>query len=174
MSSPTTPPTSPLPQPQEINQLLQHLNTYGTTSPCQSQSNITITPDQLNTMLRLLKHQQANTTSLSIVTNPPFPMSTLCLPDYHSMAKYEEIITKPLRPTYDGSSDGLIPFLNRLDIRRQDESWFPVTFLIINAKTYDLLRHFTEIGKSVILAEAKLRWSSPTLQQDKFAINHPT
>ncbi|MFN9983839.1 MAG: hypothetical protein ACK53Y_28190, partial [bacterium] len=68
----------------------------------------------------------------------------------------------------------MIPFLNRLDIRRQDESWYPVTFVTINTKTYDLLRHFTEIGESVILAEAKLRWSSPTLQQDKFAINHPT
>jgi hypothetical protein len=174
MSSPSTPPTSPLPQPQEINQLLQHLNTYGTTSPYQSQSNITITPDQLNTMLRILKHQQANATPSSIVTNPPFPTSTLRLPDCHSMAKYEEIITKPLRPTYEGASDGLIPFLNRLDIRRQDESWYPVTFVTINTKTYDLLRHFTEIGESVILAEAKLRWSSPTLQQDKFAINHPT
>jgi hypothetical protein len=35
-------------------------------------------------------------------------------PDY-AFAKYEEIITKPIKPTYDGSSDNLVPFLNRLE-----------------------------------------------------------
>jgi hypothetical protein len=170
MNSNFSQPSTPLPRQHDINQLLQDLNSVGNTSPSQQQSNITITPSQLDTMIRLLQHQASNNTPSSITASS----STLRLPDYHSLAKYEEIISRPIKPSYDGSSDGLIPFLNRLDIRRQDESWYPITFLQIAGKSYDIIRHFTEISESVVLAEAKARWTSPTLQQDKFDINHPT
>ncbi len=37
-------------------------------------------------------------------------------PEYYNNVKYEDIISKPLKPSYDGSAEHLIPFLNRLDI----------------------------------------------------------
>jgi hypothetical protein len=64
--------------------------------------------------------------------------------------------------------------LNRLDIRRQDESWYPITFLHIGTHKYDLTRHFTKIDETVMLNEAKLRWSSSDLSKEKFALDHPT
>jgi hypothetical protein len=79
-----------------------------------------------------------------------------------------------LKPAYDGSSEQLIPFLNRLDIRRQDEGWYPITFLTIQYNKYDLIRHFTKIDESVMLQEAKIRWTSTTLAVDKHTIDHPT
>ena len=173
MSSTSTSNTSPLPSSTEVNQLLQDLNQHGAVSPSRMPSNITITPSQLDTVVRLIRHQQAqtpdSTTALGLI-----PSRTQRLPDFHSLAKYEEIISKPLRPAYDGSPDGLIPFLNCLDIRRQDESWYPITFITIQNTRYDLIRQFTEIGESVILAETNLCWTSPTIQNDKFDINHPT
>jgi hypothetical protein len=60
------------------------------------------------------------------------------------------------------------------DIRCQDESWYPVTFLTTSNKSYDLPSNFTEINESVIVAEAKLRWSLPMMFQDKLSIHHPT
>jgi hypothetical protein len=173
MSSTSTSNTSPLPSSAEVNQLLQDLNQHGAVSPSRMPSIISITPSQLDTVVRLIRHQQAqtpdSTTALGLI-----PSGTQRLPDFHSLAKYEEIISKPLRPAYDGSPDGLIPFLNRLDIRRQDESWYPITFITIQNTRYDLIRQFTEIGESVILAETNLHWTSPTIQNDKFDINHPT
>jgi hypothetical protein len=94
-------------------------------------------------------------------------------PEYYNNAKYEDIISKPLKPPYDGSSEQLIPFLNRLDIRRQDEAWYPITFLTIQNTTYDLIRHFMKIDESVMLQEAKVRWTSPTISVDKHTIDHP-
>ena len=170
----TTSPSSPIPPSQDVNQLLQDLNDPGNHSPSQSPSNITITPGQLDTLLRIIRHQQAATPQ-SVLPSVAGPrLSSSSLPDFHSLAKYEEIITKPICPAYDGLPDGLIPFLNRLDICRQDESWYPITFLTVQQKSYDLLRHFTEVSEAAVLADAKSRWFSPTLQQDKFQITHQT
>jgi hypothetical protein len=87
---------------------------------------------------------------------------------------YEDIISKPLKPLYNGSSEQLIPFLNRLDIRRQDEGWYPVTFLTIQGTKYDLIRNFATIDESVMLQDAKLRWMSPQVSVNKHTIDHPT
>jgi len=168
----TTSPSSPIPPSQDVNQLLQDLNDPGNHSPSQSPSNITITPGQLDTLLRIIRHQQAATPQSVLPSVAGSRLSSSSLPDFHSLAKYEEIITKPICPAYDGLPDGLIPFLNRLDIRRQDESWYPITFLTVQQKSYDLLRHFTEVSEAAVLADAKSRWFSPTLQQDKFQITH--
>ncbi len=37
-------------------------------------------------------------------------------PEYYNNAKYEDIISKPLKPSYDGLPELLIPFINWLDI----------------------------------------------------------
>jgi hypothetical protein len=166
---------------QIINGLLRQLNVNdntpteqgGSPSPAQTDS-------QLQLLLQCCRQQQAmiaeltqqrsassSTTAANIVTPAKAP-------DYYNNARYEDIICKPVKPAYDGSADQLVPFLNRLDIRRQDESWYPITFIMIAQHTYDLLRHFAKIDESVILQQAKLRWDSGTILQDKFSLQHPT
>jgi hypothetical protein len=61
--------------------------------------------------------------------------------DHYNNARYEDIICRPIKPMYDGSPDHLVPFLNRLDIRRQDEAWKAVTYITENNQTFDLIRH---------------------------------
>jgi hypothetical protein len=95
-------------------------------------------------------------------------------PEYYNNAKYEDIISKPIKLLYDGSSEQLIPFLNRLDIQRQDKGWYPITFLSIHGTRYDLIRHFATIDESVLLQEAKVRWTSSHVSTDKHTIVHPT
>jgi hypothetical protein len=95
-------------------------------------------------------------------------------PEYYNNAKYEDINSKPIKPLYDGSSEQLIPFLNQLDIQRQDEGWYPITFLSIHGTQYDLIRHFTTIDESVMLQEATVRWMSSHVSTDKHTIDHPT
>jgi len=53
-----------------------------------------------------------------------------------------------------------MPFLLRLDIRRQDEGCPPATYVMIGTKDYDLTCEFA--------------WSSPTVQTDKHTIGHIT
>lgn len=51
----------------------------------------------------------------------PFALTThtnTMKPNVHyNNAKYEGIMCQPIKPTYDGSHDMLIPFLNCLDLR---------------------------------------------------------
>jgi hypothetical protein len=107
-------------------------------------------------------------------TNRSGKPSASSLPEYYNNAKYEDIICRPIKPLYDGSPEQLVPFLNRLVIRRQDEGWYPITFLTIQHQTYDLIRHFAKLDESIMLTEAKLRWHSPTVMTDKHSIDHPT
>lgn len=124
-----------------------------------------------------IDHSQTNT--VTNLTNNPYPSGqhqriSNVLPEYYNNAKYEEIICRPIKPLYDGSPDQLVPFLNRLDIRRQDEGWYPITFLTIQDNNYDLIRHFAKLDESVMLTEARLRWKSPTVNTDKHTVAHPT
>jgi hypothetical protein len=48
--------------------------------------------------------------------------TTLITPTYMVNAKYKEISCKPIKPLYDGTTDDLMPFLLRLDIRHQDDT----------------------------------------------------
>ncbi len=41
---------------------------------------------------------------------------------FHAIAKYEVIITKPIRPPNDGLDDELVQLLTCFDLCRQDES----------------------------------------------------
>jgi len=72
-------------------------------------------------------------------------------PDYFGNAKYEDIVCKPLKPFYDGTPDNLVSFLNRLDIRRHDESWGIITYIKIHNQEYDLIRHFSQTFPLLLL-----------------------
>jgi hypothetical protein len=95
-------------------------------------------------------------------------------PDYFGNAKYEDIVCKPLKPFYDGTPDNLVSFLNRLDIRRHDESWGIITYIKIHNQEYDLIRHFSQIPEKAVTSEAKFRWEASTVHKDKHTITHPT
>jgi hypothetical protein len=49
--------------------------------------------------------------------------------DYQSLAEHEEIVTKPIKLTYDAFQETLIQFLNHLNIWHQDELCPPITLL---------------------------------------------
>jgi hypothetical protein len=63
---------------------------------------------------------QTPTASASSTTRTSLTASSSHHPDYYHNAKFEDIATRPLKPVYDGSPAQLVPFLNRLDIRRHD------------------------------------------------------
>jgi hypothetical protein len=67
-----------------------------------------------------------------------------------------------------------MPFLLRLDIRRQDEGCPPATYVMIGTKDYDLTCEFALVTEANIIAAIKDRWSSPTVQTDKHTIGHIT
>lgn len=106
-------------------------------------------------MIHFIKQQQLdighfiqNAKSPSIHDTPtrqeeqPTPIIKNKMAEYYNSVKYEEMISCPIRPAYNGSHENLISFLNHLHIRRQDESWYAITFITINGKQYDLTRHF--------------------------------
>jgi hypothetical protein len=133
--------------------------------------------NHLSAILSLIQQQQHTIDALNNpppTPVPPIPPSQRKPPEYYNNAKYEDIISKPLKPLYDGSSEQLIPFLNCLDIRRQDEGWHPITFLDIHGTKYDLIRNFTTIDELVMLQEAKNRLTALSVSQDKHTIDHPT
>jgi hypothetical protein len=65
--------------------------------------------------------------NLGIEFNTSVPQ-TLKKPDIFDNAKYEQIACNGLQPKYDGSPDELIPTLNAMHIRRQNEAWYVATF----------------------------------------------
>jgi hypothetical protein len=67
-----------------------------------------------------------------------------------------------------------MPFLLRLDIRRQDEGCPPATYVMIGTKDYDLTCEFAFVTEANIIAAIQDRWSSPTVQTDKHTIGHIT
>lgn len=50
-------------------------------------------------------------------------------PDMFNNAKFEQIACTGLKPQYDSMTDALIPTLNPIHIRQQNEVWYLVTFL---------------------------------------------
>jgi hypothetical protein len=146
---------------------------------------ITISTEQFQTSLQKLQEQtdiianlQQKTffnQSASPSNHPSHASSNLTgMPEYYNNAKYEDVIFRPIKPIYDGSPEQLVPFLNRLDIRRQDEGWYPITFLKIGDHGYDITRHFTKLDESVMLQEVKMRWSSLNVGHEKHTVDYPT
>jgi hypothetical protein len=96
------------------------------------------------------------------------------IPSYYNNAKYEEISCKPIRSAYDGTADALLPFLNRLDLRRQSEDWADAKYITIEGVKIDFTTHFTKVPEDTIQAHAKTRWASITVSTDKHTVGHAT
>jgi hypothetical protein len=132
-----------------------------------------LTPQQLSQIITACS-APSNTGVLS----QPSPQSVLSLHTdasvYVQNAKYEEICCRPIKPPYEGTEEDLMPFLLRLDIRRQDEGWAPATCISINDHQYDLTIQFAHVKEANIVANAECWWSSPTVAQDKHIIGHDT
>jgi hypothetical protein len=177
----------------EINDLLRTLQDNADDDHSNKKRKfVHLSADQFTILMKCFQQQQLDISKLvgATTSSPnqntsdhsvPSPVSTQTdlsakakLNTYYNTAKLEDIICRPIQPAYDGKPDGLIPFLNKLDLRRQDESWSPATYFDHNGKTYDLTKNFTNIDKDVILQAAKTRWDSPTVFQDKITIDHPT
>jgi hypothetical protein len=176
----TITPAKPAQDESNINDILRQLDE--TSASPTDDTTTSISNVQLSALLQMLRQQQTAINALTAASTTPrqtqnhgqLHAGTHKPPEYYNNAKYEDIISKPIKPPSDGSSEQLIPFLNRLDIRRQDEGWYPITFLTIHGIKYDLIRHFAKIEESIMLQEAKLRWSSPHVSVDKHNIDHPT
>jgi hypothetical protein len=179
----TITPVKPAHDESNINDILCQLDeTSASSTDDTTQSTTRISNVQLSALLQMLRQQQTAINALTTASTTPrqtqnhgqLHAGIHKSPEYYNNAKYEDIISKPIKLPYDGSSEQLIPFLNRLDIRRQDEGWYPMTFLTIHGIKYDLIRHFAKIDELIILQEAELRWSSPHVSVDKHTIDHPT
>jgi hypothetical protein len=108
-----------------INDLLRQIGESPLApDPVTDTSTSSLSQDHLSALLSLIQQQQHTIdalnnppTLLAPTTHIPQPsLSNRRPPEYYNNAKYEDIISKPLKPLYDGSSEQLIPFLNRLDI----------------------------------------------------------
>lgn len=67
-----------------------------------------------------------------------------------------------------------MPFLLRLDIRRQDEGRSPATYVMVTEKMYDLTFEFAHVEENIVADIAKARWTSSTVNRDKHPIDHDT
>jgi hypothetical protein len=67
-----------------------------------------------------------------------------------------------------------MPFLLRLDIRRQDEGWAPATYVKTDDTTFDLTTEFSHVTESQVVALASKRWDSATVEINKHTIGHDT
>ena len=143
-----------------------------------------LTTDQFDRLIAVFQQSVTNANAGNNAPSHPSPTSvaqttrssptSTRLPEYYNNAKYEDISTKPLTKKYDGSAEGLIPFLNRLDIRRQDEGWYDATFVIQDGVKLDLTRHFVRVLEATVVADAKARWTAETVLVDRHTVGHPT
>jgi hypothetical protein len=60
--------------------------------------------------------------------------------DIFDNAKYEQIACLGLKPRYNGTPNDLIPTLNAIHIRRQNEAWYFATFLPQGSTVVDLVK----------------------------------
>jgi hypothetical protein len=82
-------------------------------------------------------------------------------PNIYDNAKFEQIACAGLEPKYDGSPEKLIPTLNAIHIRRQNEVWFDATFMVQDGSKLDMIRNFSQLHQETILTQAKYLWNSP-------------
>ncbi len=69
---------------------------------------------------KALQERGVDTTNFSILSKPP---------DMFNNTKFEQIACTSLKPQYDSMADTLIPTLNPIHIRQQNEVWYLVIFL---------------------------------------------
>jgi hypothetical protein len=93
---------------------------------------------------------------------------------YTSMLQQCKVWRGYVQAPKTGSEEGLLPFLTWLDVCRQNERWYPATFLSTDGTTTDLCFHFAQVTEIQAKTNATLRWSFPTVQNDEHTIGHPT
>jgi hypothetical protein len=92
-------------------------------------------------------------------TPPRPPVSSVH--DIWENARIEQVMCTGLKPPYDGSPEQLLPTLNLIHIRRQNEAWAPATYLLQNGKLVDLVLQFSAIKEETVKAQAKCLWDTP-------------
>jgi hypothetical protein len=60
-----------------------------------------------------------------------------------------------------------MPFLLQLDIRHQDESWAPATYITLDTKKYDLTVDFAHVPEELLTTTASKCWMADTADVDK-------
>jgi len=141
-----------------------------------------LSTDQLTLLMTCFQQQQEALQSFLPKSTPELSPKTPSVPgdalinllDHYNKAKYEDIICRPLKPPYDGMPDQLVPFLNRLGLRHQDESWSSITYIKQGEITHDLIRHFAKINEDTVTDLARHRWSATTVNTDKLTFGHET
>jgi len=91
---------------------------------------------------------------------PPRP-PVYSVHDIWENARIEQVMCTGLKPHYDGSPEQLLPTLNLIHIRRQNEAWAPATYLLQNGKLVDLVLQFSAIKEETVKAQAKCLWDTP-------------
>lgn len=104
-----------------------------------TENQVHLSLDQVALILQHFQHQQ-DTIDKLLQQEQQNKSNKAKTPDYYNIAKYEDIICKGIKPPHDGSSEHLIPFLNCIDIRQQDESWYPPSIVTIGTNPFDLTR----------------------------------
>jgi len=102
-------------------------------------------------------------------TVPPAPVPTVVTTpiasrsDIYDNARFEQIACTGLSQKYNGSPDQLIPTLNLIHLRRQNEVWFGATFLTIDDKMIDLIKDFSRLTLEAAKQQANYgMWRTPT------------
>jgi hypothetical protein len=158
-------PTTSSPSSQDLNAILREAqiapNDDDEPTPKRQQF-IIITQEQFTQLLNACTAQQTTinrlTTQSHTIITPP-NTTTNATPAYYTNAKDEEISCKPIKPSCNGTPVALIPFLNKLDLRRQSKGWADATFITINDTKFDITTHFTKVPEDKLLL--KLRPAAP-------------
>lgn len=132
-----------LSMPSPRNSRINNPNDDGCAAKCRQF--ITLTPEHFEKNLDTCSTQQALIEQF--ISQTPASITTMLrqhtvTPAQYSNVKYTEFSCKPIKPSSDGSKENLIPFLTRLDIRRQIKGWASATYIEIKSKPTNLTCHF--------------------------------
>jgi hypothetical protein len=90
---------------------------------------------------------------------PSLPIIMPPKSDIYDNARFEQIACAGLSQKYDGTLDPLIPTLNLIHLRRQNEVWYEATFMSANGVTVDLVHQFSKASLTTVKDQAKRLWS---------------
>jgi hypothetical protein len=113
-----------------------------------------------NNELQVLVTLALNTLRDRGVHLPPILPSAPKTPDIFDNTRFEQIACAGLQEKYDGRPDSLIPTLNAIHIRRQNEVWYSSTFIVQDGLQLDIIRNFSKLRLETVLNQAKLLWDA--------------
>jgi hypothetical protein len=109
---------------------------------------------------QLLPHCSQPTMQATGQLVTPIPIPPSRVPDMWDNAKIEQYMCAGLKTLYDGSPDRLIPTLNLIHIRRQNEVWASSTYILQDGIKVDLVLKFSMAKEDTVLAQAKSLWNA--------------